>query len=173
MKFNTRFLITGLAAIGVMAALSGCQAPGFGGLSQTAQRPPPKRMEPPPARGIWIVGSTAVQPRIDAVSVAYEPTPDTQPHVVAEGTAGGFRTLCSGVGVDYPDMTLADRPIRVEELKRCRDKGIALSAYTLGAKQYVYVKDAHMLAIPGVRGFVESWGVPGTPASEPLAPNPL
>jgi len=169
--FRMGRLAVGLMALGAATVLAGCQFPGFGGLQQTATLPPPKPMEPPEARGIWIVGSPTVEPRIRTVAAKYESTPDTKPRVVAEGTAAGFRTLCAGAGVEYPDMVLADRPIRADEFKRCTGKGIALTEYALGSRQYVYVKDAHMIAIPGVREFVESWGVPGNPASGPPTPS--
>lgn len=170
-KFRMGHLAASVMAAGLAALLAGCQLPPLGGAQRTASLPPPlpKREEPPEARGIWIVGSGAVEPRMRAVSSGYVPTPDTRPRVAPEGTAAGLRALCAGSGVEYPDMALADRPIRADELKRCSTRGITLSEYALGPRQYAYVKDAHMIAIPGVRDFVESWGVQGTPVTAPTS----
>ena len=163
-----KFCMGRFAALGLIVALGGCQLPGFGGLQQAAVTPPPpppKRAEPPEARGIWIVGSPAVEPRIKAAAASYEATPDTRPRVAAWGTDTGLRALCAGVGLEHPDMALSERAIRPAEAKRCADKGIMLTEYALGPKQYVYVKDGHMVAVPGVRDFVQSWGVKGAPVS--------
>ncbi len=161
-----KFRMGPFAAIAVATVLAGCQFPGLPP-SQQAVLPPPKRTGPPEARGIWIVGTQAVEPRIRAVAANYQATPDTKPNVAAEGTASGFRTLCGGTGVEHPDMVLADRTIRADEAKRCSGRGITLTEYALGPKQYVYVKDSHMVAIPGVREFVESWGMQGKPVALP------
>ncbi|WP_448188095.1 substrate-binding domain-containing protein [Azospirillum sp. sgz301742] len=167
-----KFRMVHFVAAVVATVLAGCQFPGFEQPRQAAlPLPPPKRAEPPEARGIWIVGAPAVEPRIRAAAAKYEATPDTKPHVVAEGTAPGFRTLCAGTGVEHPDMVLADRAIRADEIKRCAAKGITLTEYTLGPKQYVYVKDSHMMAIPGVRNFVESWDMQGKPVTVATQPS--
>lgn len=155
-------------ALALATVLAGCQFPGFETPRQQASLPvPPKPAGPPPARGIWIVGAPSVEPRVRAVSARYEATPDTQPNVQAGGTVAGFRTLCSGTGVEHPDMVLSDRTIRAEELKRCAARGITLTEYQFGPKQFAYVKDAHMMAIPGVRDFVESWSLQGKPVAPP------
>ena len=168
MKFRMGRLVAAPLVIGLATALAGCQFPGFEQPRQASlPSPPPRPAEPPAARGIWIVGAPAVEPRIRAASAKYEGTPDTKPNVQAGGTVAGFRTLCAGTGVEHPDMVLSDRAIRSEELKRCAGKGITLTEYQLGAKQFVYVKDAHMMAVPGVRDFVESWGVQGKPVAPP------
>ncbi|HYH22244.1 MAG TPA: substrate-binding domain-containing protein [Azospirillum sp.] len=159
------------AALVAAGLLAGCQGPLFGGLGQTAALPPPpppKRAEPE-ERGIWIVGSGAVEPRLRAVAAGYEGTRDTLPRVAAEGTVAGLRALCAGTGVESPDMALSDRRIRPDEARRCKARGIPLTEYELAPNQYVYVKDAHMAAIPGVREFVQSWGATGKPVTEPAS----
>lgn len=165
-----RPLSAACAALVAAGLLAGCQGPLFGGLGQTAALPPPppKRVEPE-ERGIWIVGSGAVEPRLRSVAAGYEGTRDTRPRVAAEGTVAGLRVLCAGTGVESPDMALSDRRIRAGEIRRCKARGIPLSEYELGPNQYVYVKDAHMAAIPGVREFVQSWGVTGKPVAEPTS----
>lgn len=159
-----------LAAALPAILLGGCQGmPGFEGLYQPAALPPPA---PPPApppeeRGIWIVGSPAGEESIRAASARFGGTPDTRPRLVADGTGPGFRRFCNGVGLEHPDMVVADRAIRPDELRRCTAKGITMTEYELGPKQRVYVKDSHMATIPGVRDFVESWTVPGKPLRNP------
>ena len=157
----------GAAVLAAALVLAGCQFPGFEPPRQTAALPaPPSIPKPPPEeRGIWIVGSPAVEGPIRTASDRFGGTPDTRPRLVAEGTGPGFRTFCGGVGLEHPDMVVSDRPVRPEEIKRCRARGITMTEYELGPRQYVYVKDAHMAAIPGVRDFTESWGVTGKPVS--------
>jgi phosphate transport system substrate-binding protein len=158
-RLGTTLLLA--AALGV----AGCQFPGFEARRQTAMLPPPKPTpKPPEERGVWIVGSPAVAGGLKAASASYAGTPDTQPRVVAGGLNAGIREFCRGVGVEAPDMVLSDRPLRPEETKLCSGKGITITEYTLAPNRYVYVKDAHMMAIPGVRDLTESWGVRGKPA---------
>ncbi|MBB3265902.1 phosphate transport system substrate-binding protein [Azospirillum sp. OGB3] len=157
-------LSKGLAMVTVAAALAGCQFPGFPSPQQTATLPPPTVPKPPPEeRGIWIVGSPSMRGAVGTAASRFNSTPDTQPRLVAEGTNNGFRSFCAGVGLEHPDMVVSDRRIGAEEQKRCRAKGITMMEYELGPKQFVYVKDAHMMTIPGVRDFTDSWGVKGKP----------
>nr|WP_246499820.1 hypothetical protein [Azospirillum soli] len=156
-----------VALFALAVALAGCQFPGFEPPRRTAAGlPPPSLPKPPPEeRGIWIVGSPSGEGPIRTASERFGGSADTKPRLVAEGTGPGFRTFCAGVGLEHPDMVVSDRPVRPEEVKRCRAKGITMTEYQLGPKQYVYVKDAHMATIPGVRDFTESWGVTGKPVS--------
>ncbi|PWC33666.1 hypothetical protein [Azospirillum sp. TSO35-2] len=158
-------LATALAAA---ALLAGCQMPGFEPPRQTASLPPPAAPKPPPAaRGIWIVGSPALRGPIDQAAAKYDGGPDIRPRLDPHGTAAGFRAFCAGVGLDHPDMVAADRPISAAEYQRCRDKGVTLTEYAFGPKRFVYVKDSHMMAVPGVSDFVASWGQTGKPVSAP------
>ncbi len=146
------------------AMLAGCQFPGSLPPQQTATLPPPSVPKPPPEeRGIWIVGSPSMRGAVRTAADRFGGTPDTRPRLVAEGTNSGFRSFCAGVGLEHPDMVVSDRRIRAEEQKRCRSKGITMMEYELAPNQFVYVKDAHMMTIPGVRDFTESWGVKGKP----------
>ncbi len=160
----------GAALFALAVALAGCQFPGFDQPRRTAGlppgAPPPSVPKPPPEeRGIWIVGSPSGEGPIRTASERFGASADTKPRLVAEGTGPGFRAFCGGVGLEHPDMVVSDRPVRPDEIKRCRAKGITMTEYQLGPKQYVYVKDAHMATIPGVRDFTESWGVTGKPVS--------
>lgn len=159
------------SALAVATLIAGCQFPGFEGPRQTAAlTPPPAPVRPAPEeRGIWMVGSAALRAPVRTASAKFGGGPDTRPRLVAEGTAAGFRSFCAGVGLEHPDMVASDRPITAAEIKRCRAKGITMSEYGLAPKQFVYVKDAHMGAVPGVRDFVGSWGVSGKPVGDPTA----
>lgn len=158
-------------ALAAAALLAGCQLPGtMPPPQQTAALPPPAVPKPPPeARGIWIVGSPVLRGTVDQAAAKYNGGPDTKPHLDARGTAAGFRAFCAGVGLDHPDMVASDRPISAAEYKRCRAAGITLTEYDFGPKRYVYVKDSHMMAVPGVNDFVTSWSQTGKPVSAPTA----
>lgn len=158
-------------ALAAAALLAGCQMPGtMPPPQQTAALPPPAVPKPPPeARGIWIVGSPALRGTVDQAAAKYDGGPDTKPHLDARGTAAGFRAFCAGVGLDHPDMVASDRPISAAEYKRCRAAGITLTEYDFGPKRFVYVKDSHMMAVPGVNDFVTSWSQTGKPVSAPTA----
>lgn len=158
-------------AFAAVALLAGCQMPGsMPPQQQTAALPPPAVPKPPPeARGIWIVGSPALRGTVDQAAAKYDGGPDTKPHLDARGTAAGFRAFCAGVGLDHPDMVASDRPISAAEYKRCRAAGITLTEYDFGPKRFVYVKDSHMMAVPGVNDFVTSWSQTGKPVSAPTA----
>ncbi|KAA0592203.1 phosphate transport system substrate-binding protein [Azospirillum lipoferum] len=158
-------------AFAAAALLAGCQMPGLTPPpQQTAALPPPAAPKPPPeARGIWIVGSPALRGTIDQATARYSGGPDTKPHLDARGTAAGFRAFCGGVGLDHPDMVASDRPIGAAEYQRCRAASITLTQYDFGPKRFVYVKDSHMMAVPGVNDFVASWGQTGKPVSAPTA----
>ncbi|MBP2232209.1 phosphate transport system substrate-binding protein [Azospirillum agricola] len=159
------FLASALAAA---ALLGGCQFPGVESPRQTAALTPPPAPRPPPEeRGIWIVGSPALRGPVQDAAAKFGGGPDTRPRLVAGGTAAGFRAFCAGVGLEHPDMVAADRPATAAEIKRCRAKGITVSEYDLGPKRFLYVKDAHLGAVPGVRDFVGSWGIPGKPVNDP------
>lgn len=158
-------------AFAAAALLAGCQMPGtMPPPQQTAALPPPAVPKPPPeARGIWIVGSPALRGTIDQAAAKYDGGPDTKPHLDARGTAAGFRAFCAGVGLDHPDMVASDRPISAAEYKRCRAAGVTLTEYDFGPKRFVYVKDSHRMAVPGVNDFVTSWSQSGKPVSAPTA----
>lgn len=157
-------------AFAAAALLAGCQMPGTMPPQQTAALPPPAAPKPPPeARGIWIVGSPALRGTVDQAAAKYDGGPDTKPRLDARGTAAGFRAFCGGVGLDHPDMVASDRPISAAEYQRCRTAGITLTEYGFGPKRFVYVKDSHRMAVPGVNDFVASWGQSGKPVSAPTA----
>ncbi len=155
----------GAAALAVALLAAGCQFPGLVEPPRRTTAAPAVPTPPPEERGIWIVGSPAVEARIRSASAGFAGAAETRPRLVAEGAGPGFRAFCAGVGLEHPDMVVSDRPVRTEEVRRCRARGITMTEYLLGPRQYVYVKDAHMATIPGVRDFTQSWGVAGKPVA--------
>ncbi len=89
---------------------------------------------------IHIVGSSAVYPfaRIVAKQTAkkYLIQP---PKIEATGTGSGLRQLCSGVGFEYPDISVASRRIENSELFKCRRKRIDVVELKVGYKAVVIV----------------------------------
>lgn len=74
---------------------------------------------------IQIVGSSTVYPF--TATIAEEFGRDTKfrtPVVEANGTGGGFKLFCSGIGTDYPDFSNASRAISKSEIERCNENGI-------------------------------------------------
>ncbi|MGB0632095.1 MAG: substrate-binding domain-containing protein, partial [Alphaproteobacteria bacterium] len=47
------------------------------------------------------------------------------PVVEATGSGGGLKLFCSGVGVQYPDITNASRRIKMSEVERCNKNGVS------------------------------------------------
>ncbi|MBB3169848.1 substrate-binding domain-containing protein [Simiduia aestuariiviva] len=74
---------------------------------------------------ISIVGSSTVYPFSTTVAERFgRSTHFKAPKVESTGTGGGFKLFCSGVGVQYPDMTNASRAIKDSELQMCADNGV-------------------------------------------------
>jgi phosphate transport system substrate-binding protein len=46
------------------------------------------------------------------------------PKVESTGTGGGFKLFCSGVGVQYPDISNASRAIKQSEIDSCKKAGV-------------------------------------------------
>ncbi len=46
------------------------------------------------------------------------------PKVESTGTGGGFKLFCSGVGVQYPDISNASRAIKASEVETCAKNGV-------------------------------------------------
>lgn len=74
---------------------------------------------------ISIVGSSTVYPFATVVAEQYGKTGGAKtPKIESTGSGGGFKLFCSGVGVDFPDITNASRAIKSTELKTCADNGV-------------------------------------------------
>ncbi len=81
-----------------------------------------------------IVGSSTVFPFIAAAAeqFAHEGKFRT-PIVEVNGTGGGFKMFCDGVGERYPDITNASRPMKESEQALCASHGVTdIAEITLG-----------------------------------------
>jgi phosphate transport system substrate-binding protein len=74
---------------------------------------------------ISIVGSSTVYPFSTVVAEQFGRLTDFRtPTVESTGSGGGLKLFCSGVGVQFPDITNASRRIRASELSDCADNGV-------------------------------------------------
>jgi len=73
---------------------------------------------------IRIVGSSTVYPFTTAVAEQFGRTGGKTPVVESTGTGGGLKLFCSGVGVEFPDITNASRRIKKTEVEQCAQNGV-------------------------------------------------
>jgi phosphate transport system substrate-binding protein len=74
---------------------------------------------------IAIVGSSTVFPFSTAVAESFGRSGKFKtPKVESTGTGGGMKLFCSGLGVDFPDMTNASRRMKASEFDTCQEKGV-------------------------------------------------
>lgn len=74
---------------------------------------------------ISMVGSSTVYPFATAVAEHFGKSGKFKtPKVESTGTGGGFKLFCSGVGVQYPDISNASRAIKKTEFENCQKAGV-------------------------------------------------
>ena len=74
---------------------------------------------------ISIVGSSTVYPFATVVAEQFGKTTQFKtPKIESTGSGGGLKLFCSGVGIEYPDMTNASRRIKKSEVEQCNKNGI-------------------------------------------------
>lgn len=74
---------------------------------------------------INIVGSSTVYPFATVVAERFgKITKFSTPKIESTGSGGGMKLFCSGVGVDYPDITNASRRIKKSEFEMCQKNGV-------------------------------------------------
>lgn len=74
---------------------------------------------------ISIVGSSTVYPFTTVVAEQFGRTSNFRtPTVESTGSGGGLKLFCSGVGVQFPDITNSSRRIRASELNDCHANGV-------------------------------------------------
>jgi phosphate transport system substrate-binding protein len=72
-----------------------------------------------------IVGSSTVFPFSSAVAEQFAAGGQfATPKVESTGTGGGMSLFCKGVGVSYPDITNASRPMKAAEYASCQRAGV-------------------------------------------------
>lgn len=74
---------------------------------------------------ISVVGSSTVYPFATVVAEQFGKTTKFKtPKIESTGSGGGLKLFCSGVGVEYPDMTNASRRIKKSEVDQCSKNGV-------------------------------------------------
>jgi len=74
---------------------------------------------------IRIVGSSTVYPFATTVAEQFGKSSEYKtPVVESTGSGGGLKLFCSGVGVEYPDITNASRRIKKSEVAKCHKNGV-------------------------------------------------
>ncbi len=74
---------------------------------------------------ISIVGSSTVYPFATVVAENFgKSTSFKTPKIEATGSGGGLKLFCSGVGIEYPDITNASRRIKQSEVDDCAKNGV-------------------------------------------------
>lgn len=74
---------------------------------------------------VWAAGSSTVFPFATRVAENFaRKTGRPAPRVESLGTGGGIKLFCSGVGLAYPDVALASRPMKAGEYDDCRANGV-------------------------------------------------
>lgn len=103
--------LSAISAIAAVLALSACGESGQGGGSRDSIR---------------AVGSSTVLPFAKAVADKFgQKNPNFKaPIIESQGTGGGFKLFCSGVGVAHPDIANASRRIKKSELDECLKNGV-------------------------------------------------
>lgn len=74
---------------------------------------------------IKMVGSSTVYPFAIIMSGLFEKVNDVLPTIESNGSGGGFKLFCEGVGDSYPDIANSSRPIKSQELKDCEKNGVS------------------------------------------------
>ena len=74
---------------------------------------------------VSIVGSSTVYPFATVVAENFgRSTQFKTPKIESTGSGGGLRLFCSGVGVQYPDITNSSRRIKASEVAECAGNGV-------------------------------------------------
>ena len=74
---------------------------------------------------IRMVGSSTVFPFAAAAAEQFGRTGNFRtPIVEVNGTGGGFKMFCDGVGEEFPDIANASRPIKDSEKEQCAKHGV-------------------------------------------------
>ena len=82
-----------------------------------------------------IVGSSTVFPFATNVAEKFgrQFASFKTPIVESTGSGGGIKIFCSGIGLRYPDIVNTSRRINQSELKACKEKGITVTEFKIGA----------------------------------------
>jgi len=74
---------------------------------------------------VSIVGSSTVYPFATVVAENFGRVSQFKtPKIESTGSGGGFKLFCSGVGVQFPDITNSSRRIKASEVAGCESNGV-------------------------------------------------
>jgi phosphate transport system substrate-binding protein len=75
---------------------------------------------------ISIVGSSTVYPFATVVAENFGKSSSFKtPKIESTGSGGGLKLFCSGIGVEYPDITNSSRRIKASEVTDCANNGVS------------------------------------------------
>lgn len=99
---------------------------------------------------LHIVGSSTVFPFVAAAAEQFSHEGKFRtPIVEVNGTGGGFKMFCDGVGERHPDMANASRPMKESERELCASHGVnELQEITLGYDGIVFANALNSPAMP-------------------------
>ena len=81
---------------------------------------------------IRIVGSSTVFPFATAVIEEFGATTDYEaPVMSSDGSGGGFKLFCAGVGLDHPDISNASSR-QMSKAQACADNGVVFTEFMVG-----------------------------------------
>jgi phosphate transport system substrate-binding protein len=121
-----------------------------------------------------IVGSSTVFPFIAAAAeqFAHEGKFRT-PIAEINGTGGGFKMFCDGVGERYPDIANASRPIKDSEIALCKKHGVQdITEITLGYDGIVVANALSSASLPLTKELIFLALAREVPKDGKLAQNP-
>lgn len=126
---------------------------------------------------ISIVGSSTVYPFATTVAERLgRSTSFKAPKVESTGTGGGMKLFCSGVGVQYPDITNASRAIKDSEKALCAENGVKdIVQVRIGYDGIVIANSVHAKRMELSRKdlfLALAKEVPNPKGGESLIPNP-
>jgi len=127
---------------------------------------------------ISIVGSSTVYPFATVVAENFGKTSSFKtPKIESTGSGGGLKLFCSGVGVEYPDITNASRRIKSSEVETCASNGVNdIIEVKIGYDGIVVAnsKDTGQFAVTRKDLYMAlAKDVPNPDGSETFIPNPF
>ncbi len=125
---------------------------------------------------ISIVGSSTVYPFSTVVAERFGRTTSYKtPKIESTGSGGGFKLFCSGIGVQFPDITNSSRRVQQSEIDSCARNGVEqIVEVKIGYDGIVLanVKGAHEYRLNRAQVFLAlAKNVPDAAGSH-LIPNP-
>ena len=96
---------------------------------------------------IHIVASSTVFPFATSVAEKFggQFASFKTPIVESTGSGGGIKIFCSGIDLRYPDIVNTSGRIKQSELKVCKEKGITVTEFKIGADDFPHLTSLQRL----------------------------